>query len=143
MQIRAKKCKICNHITGLLNTACEQCDSEELIVVEIENDVDEPCWTVTARKIVETTNAGFQWEDTLQSNLQDFSTWLDGHDLEFIEVMEDGKKQRRTGVMTVFWVFTPLDCVKVSELVQCLSNLRPGLMDKAQIEVEYHDSVEV
>tara|TARA_B100000131_G_scaffold203806_2_gene195881 strand:+ start:87102 stop:87533 length:432 start_codon:yes stop_codon:yes gene_type:complete len=143
MLIRAKKCKVCNHITGLTNTACPECDSEDLIVVEIENDAEEPSWSVTVRKVVETTDAGFQWEQTLVANLKSFDDWLDGHDLELIEVVEDGKKQRRTGVMTVFWVFSPIDAIRVTELVAMLSTLRPGLLNEAQIEVTYHDSVEV
>jgi uncharacterized OB-fold protein len=143
MLIRAKKCKVCNHITGLTNTACPECDSEDLIVVEIENDAEEPSWSVTVRKVVETTDAGFQWEQTLVANLKSFDDWLDGHDLELIEVVEDGKKQRRTGVMTVFWVFSPIDAIRVTELVAMLSTLRPGLLNEAQIEVSYHDSVEV
>ena len=143
MLIRAKKCKVCNHITGLTNTACPECDSEDLIVVEIENDAEEPSWSVTVRKVVETTDAGFQWEQTLVANLKSFDDWLDGHDLELIEVVEDGKKQRRTGVMTVFWVFSPSDAIRVTELVAMLSTLRPGLLNEAQIEVSYHDSVEV
>ena len=143
MLVRAKKCKVCNHITGLTNTACPECDSEDLIVVEIENDAEEPSWSVTVRKVVETTDAGFQWEQTLVANLKSFDDWLDGHDLELIEVVEDGKKQRRTGVMTVFWVFSPIDAIRVTELVAMLSTLRPGLLNEAQIEVSYHDSVEV
>ena len=143
MLVRAKKCKVCNHITGLTNTACPECDSEDLIVVEIENDAEEPSWSVTVRKVVETTDAGFQWEQTLVANLKSFDDWLDGHDLELIEVVEDGKKQRRTGVMTVFWVFSPIDAIRVTELVARLVTLRPGLLDESQIEVTYHDSVEV
>lgn len=143
MLVRAKKCKVCNHITGLVNTVCPECDSEDLIVVEIENDAEEPSWSVTVRRVVETTDAGFQWEQTLVANLKSFEDWLDGHDLELIEVVEDGKKQRRTGVMTVFWVFSPMDAIRVTELVATLNTLRPGLLDESQIEVTYHDSVEV
>ena len=143
MQVRAKKCKVCNHITGLLNSSCEQCDSEDLIVVEIENDVDDPFWTVTVRRVVDTTDAGFQWEQALNANLTDFQPWLDGHDLELIEVTEDGKKKKRAGVMTVFWVFSPVDAIRVTEIVTKLNSLRPGFLSEAQIEVTYHDHVEV
>ena len=36
VKIRAKKCKLCNHITGLTNEQCEECDSTDLIVIEYE-----------------------------------------------------------------------------------------------------------
>ena len=45
--------------------------------------------------------------------------------------------------MTIFWVFTPVDALRVIELVKKLTTLRPGLLDNAQIEVEYQDVVEV
>lgn len=143
MMVRAKKCKTCNHITGLANTVCEECDGTDLIVIEYEPEVDDASWSVTVRRVVESTDVGFQWESALRANLEDFDSYLDGHDLELIEVTEDGSLKRKAGYMTIFWVFTPIDALRVPELVKRLAALRPGLLDCAQIEVDYHDQVEV
>jgi len=144
MMIRAKKCKTCNHITGILNDACEECDSTDLFVIEYEPEPsEEPSWAVTVRRVVDSSEVGFQWETTLRANLNDFESFLDGHDLEIIEVTEDGARKKSIGAMTVFWVFSPIDALRVTELVKKLATMRPGILDDAQIEVEYHDTVEV
>tara|TARA_Y100001963_G_C6571266_1_gene348978 strand:- start:95 stop:493 length:399 start_codon:yes stop_codon:yes gene_type:complete len=130
-------------MTGLLNETCPECDSTDLLVVEIEPEAGEPSWTVTARRTVNDADEGFQWESTLQANIKEFTTWLDGHDLEYIHVSEDGEEKAKTGCMTVYWIFPVVDALRAVELVSRLTALRPGLMENVQIEVDYHDSVEV
>ena len=144
MLVRAKKCKMCGHITGLANTVCEECDSTDLMIIEYSpSPGDEPSWTVMARKIVDSTEVAFQWEGALIATLDEFEQYHDAHDLEFIRIEEDGKVTNKVGNMTVYWVFGIIDSIRVAELVQRLVSLRSGLMGDAEIEVEFHDSVEV
>ena len=63
--------------------------------------------------------------------------------MEIIEVSEEGQTKRSAGAVTIFWVFSPVDALRVIELVKKLNTLRPGLLDNAQIEVDYQDVVEV
>jgi hypothetical protein len=141
--IRAKRCRVCNHISGLLNETCGECDSADLIVVEYEPEIDAPVWTVTARRVIDTTEMAFHWESTLMATLPEFETFHDAHDFECIRVEEDGKVVTRAGHMTIFWCFQMSDAIRVGELVTRLLALRPGLMDESQVEVEFHDPVEV
>ena len=143
MLIRAKRCRLCSHISGLINETCEECDSADLIVVEYEPEVDDPFWTVTARRVIDTTEMAFQWEATLMATLPEFENFHDAHDFECIRVEEDGKVVTRAGNMTIFWCFPMIDVLRVGELVTRLLALRPGLMDESQVDVEFHDSVEV
>ena len=144
VKIRAKKCKLCNHITGLLNEQCEECDSTDLIVIEYEPEPGEdPTWVVSVRRLCEGTDDAFQWLNTLQANANEFEGNLAGHEMEVIEVSEEGQKKRSAGAVTIFWVFSPVDALRVIELVKKLTTFRPGLLENAQIEVDYQDVVEV
>lgn len=144
VKIRAKKCKLCNHITGLVNEQCEECDGTDLIVIEYEPEPGEdPTWVVSVRKMCEGTDDAWQWLNNLQANSTEFEGNLDGHEMEIIEVSEEGQTKRSAGAVTIFWVFSPVDALRVIEIVKKLTTLRPGLLENAQIEVEYQDVVEV
>ena len=74
VKIRAKKCKLCNHITGfLVNEQCEECDGTDLIVIEYEPEPGEdPNWVVSVRKMCEGTDDAWQWLNNLQANCTEF-----------------------------------------------------------------------
>jgi len=144
MMIRAKKCKLCGHITGMINNECEECDCTDLMVIEYEPEPgNEPTWVVSVRRLVDGTESAFEWLRNVEDNTNDFKPFLDGHEMELIEVTDDGALKRSAGAITIFWVFAPVDAQRVIELVKKLNSLRPGLLDNAQIEVAYQDVVEV
>ena len=57
MQIRGKKCVLCGHKTGMMNTSCSECDGEELVVFSDELEGGEDAfWGVTVSKPIVDSN---------------------------------------------------------------------------------------
>ena len=89
VKIRAKKCKLCNHITGLTNEQCEECDSTDLIVIEYEAEQEDQTGLYP---FVRWNTEDFGNDQHLQANSLT-SGHLDGHEMEIIEVQKKDKQR--------------------------------------------------
>ena len=143
MKIRAQRCKVCGHTTGLLNKSCEECDSEKLEEILYEpEDASEPGYVVTCVRKITSMEEGLTWHRSLLENLTGYNIWYDGHEVEIFKAVEDAVMMS-AGEFTMYWNFAVSDAPKSVELIAALTKLRPGLMELAMIEIDYHDTVEL
>ena len=143
MKIRAKKCTVCGHKTGLFNESCEECDATSLEIIEYTPDVDsEPGYVVTVIRKITSMEEGLTWHRSLLENLKPYNIWYDGHEVEILKAVEDAVMMS-AGEFTMYWNFSDADGKKAVELVSGLMLLRPGLMDLAMIEIDFHDIVDI
>ena len=142
MKIRAKKCTVCGHKTGLFNDSCIECDATSLEIIEYEPDGGEPGLVVTVVRKITSMEEGLTWHRSLLENLKPYNIWYDGHEVEILKAVEESVMMS-AGEFTMYWNFAVVDGAKATELVADLLVLRPGLMDLAMIEIDFHDIVDV
>lgn len=85
---------------------------------------------------------GLTWHRSLLENLTGYNIWYDGHEVEIFKAVEDAVMMS-AGEFTMYWNFAVSDAPKSVELIAALTKLRPGLMELAMIEIDYHDTVEL
>jgi len=142
MKIRTKRCQLCGHKTGLLNTICSSCDSDALEIIVYEpGDDHEPGYVVTVIRKITTMDAGITWHYSLLENLKEYNIWYDGHEVEILKAVDDAVLMS-AGEFTMYWNFGMGDAQKAIELTGKLFSMRPGLMDLSLIEIEFHDVVD-
>ena len=143
MKIRALRCLVCGSITGLMNKSCEECDGEKFEEIQYEpEDSNEPGYVVTVVRKITSMEEGLTWHRSLLENLKPYNIWYDGHEVEIFKAVEDAV-MLSAGEFTMYWNFAVGDASKTVELIANLSKLRPGLMEAAVIEMDYHDTVEL
>ena len=142
MKIRAKRCTVCGHKTGLFNDSCQECDATTLEIIEYEPDGGEPGFVVTVVRKITSMEEGLTWHRSLLENVKPYNIWYDGHEVEILKAVEEAVMMS-AGEFTMYWNFAVVDGAKATELVADLLILRPGLMDLAMIEIDFHDIVDV
>ena len=142
MKIRAKRCTVCGHKTGLFNDSCQECDATTLEIIEYEPDGGEPGFVVTVVRKITSMEEGLTWHRSLLENVKPYNIWYDGHEVEILKAVEEAVMMS-AGEFTMYWNFAVVDGAKATELVADLLVLRPGLMDLAMIEIDFHDIVDV
>ena len=85
---------------------------------------------------------GLTWHRSLLENLKPYNIWYDGHEVEIFKAVEDAV-MLSAGEFTMYWNFAVSDASRTVQLIATLSKLRPGLMEAAVIEMDYHDTVEL
>ena len=95
MKVRALRCLVCGHITGLLNKSCDECDGEKLEEIQYDpENSQEPGYVVTVVRKITSMEEGLTWHRSLLENLQPYNIWYDGHEVEISKHASSGKRRR-------------------------------------------------
>jgi hypothetical protein len=113
-----------------------------LEIIEYEPDGGEPGFVVTVVRKITSMEEGLTWHRSLLENVKPYNIWYDGHEVEILKAVEEAVMMS-AGEFTMYWNFAVVDGAKATELVADLLVLRPGLMDLAMIEIDFHDIVDV
>ena len=137
MKIRGKKCAVCGHDTGIANEQCPECDGTEFIDFEATTGgpSGDPTWVVTVMIDGDDHKEMLELHNDVLDRVSDFTTWYDGHDIEFIRV-DDGRKGIQAGALTMYWLFRKPDGKSSVELVHALHDL-VDIIDELTVEIQF------
>tara|TARA_Y100000992_G_C20874282_1_gene308777 strand:+ start:27 stop:464 length:438 start_codon:yes stop_codon:yes gene_type:complete len=141
MEIRGKKCVLCGHKTGMMNTSCSECDGEELVVFsdELEGG-DDAFWGVTVSKPIENSKQAWEFEETVLGSTESWKGYYTGHAVDATAVRGVGVE---INLVDMRWHFEQTEGHFAVDLQDYLFGLRPGLMTDAVISVEFFDINEI
>ena len=139
MELRGKKCQTCGHITGTMNTQCEECDGIDLIDYVQDIELGERAfWGVTVSKPIETTEQAWQFEETVLASADKWRDFYDGHSVEVRATVGEGIE---VSIIEMHWYFEQADAHSSIDLQTHFIAMRPGLMSEAVISVEFYDEL--